>query len=419
MAWGDAFADAWSAATDAAKAGASKVASGAQWLGQKSADAARLLAEAAKQRADAVAAYTARLAEAAKAKLEQAVDAARGGLRDGLRTAGDRGFDALGQAGEAARQAKQGVVEAYDKARKMFGAGKVAAPVQKCPGTGGDGAADADRDGWLMSPQGPGKDCLATPPGDSALSSSRAAAFVSPSACCNEKRAAGAPTRDIIYVNGINTDARAHCETLNAIAAQTCGRVVGVYNATEGGMADAAQTGQDRRLIKQASAGKSLPISDGRNPAVDTLAATVTDEIRDGRTPEIWAHSQGGAVTSLALYDARNRLAVELGSADPLAGVAVKSFGSAAPKWVDGPTYEHFIHVNDATPSLFGLGHSAAGDALHAGAGAVVRRFSGDPASAMPFAATPDTGWLPALTSNHGVEQTYLKMEKQLHGGCP
>lgn len=38
----------------------------------------------------------------------------------------------------------------------------------------------------------------------------------------------------------------------------------------------------------------------------------------------------------------------------------MKRFGSAAPSWGDGPEYEHYIHVDDATPSLFGLGQDGA-----------------------------------------------------------
>ena len=209
------------------------------------------------------------------------------------------------------------------------------------------------------------------------------------------------PPRDIIYVNGINTDRAAHCFTLNAIAAQTCGRVVGVYNATEGMPKDALQTGQD-----------------GRNPAVDTMARQIGSALRAGEKPEIWAHSQGGAVASLALFEAKQDRMIATGNPNPLAGMKVKSFGSASPKWTDGPRYEHYVHVDDATPSTFGLGHSGAGDAKNAGAGARVIRFSGDP-TGDKFTVPPRTGWAPTMTSNHGIEATYLKMEKQTNGGCP
>ena len=94
--------------------------------------------------------------------------------------------------------------------------------------------------------------------------------------------------------------------------------------------------------------------------------------------------------------------------------------GSAAPFWPNGPTYSHYVHVNDATPSSFGLGHSGAQDAGRAGAGAEVIRFSGDPKGSAPFDdRQPRLDWLPAFTANHGVEDTYLRMQRQRNGGCP
>lgn len=268
-------------------------------------------------------------------------------------------------------------------------------------------------DGWIMSPQGPNHNCVAVPPGANTLATAKGRSVQAESPCCQARRAAGANPRDIIYVNGISTDKQAHCRTLNLIAAQTCARVVGVYNATESKLADAAQTGQDRRLIKAAASRKCTP-------AVDTLARAVADEVEAGRPPEIWANSQGGAVTSLALYEANNDLGVLTGEREALKGVSVKSFGSAAPQWIDGPKYEHYIHVNDFTPTLFGLGHDGARDAASAGNGAKVIRFSGDPAKPGPFeTSTIIKDFLPAPTSNHSIDDTYLRMEKQKNGGCP
>jgi len=242
---------------------------------------------------------------------------------------------------------------------------------------------------------------------------------MSNSACCQAKRAAGGQPRDIIYVNGILTDAQAHCATLKNIANQTCARVVGIYNATEGGLKDATQTGQDRRLIKAAASGKGVPGADGRNPAVDTLSRTVAKETLAGRPPEVWAHSQGGAVTSLALYEAKNSVGIITGNPDPLKGMKVKSFGSAAPQWTDGPAYEHYVHMNDPVPTMFGLGHNPAGDAAAAGKGAKVIRFGGDVKSSAPFdAANPAKEWVPTNLDNHSVDVSYLKMEKQQNGGC-
>ena len=405
MGWGNPFVAAWDAATDVAKAGAEKVASGAQWVGQKSSDAAAYAkqkaqeaaayakqkaqeaAAYAKQKAQEAAAYAKRKAEEAaayaKAQAEKLRQAALRKARDAERAVADKVFDGVGSAGEAGRKTSKALTDTYQKGKKLFGVGDAGSPVKPCEGTSNDAMTNKDRDGWLMAPQGPGKPCATIKPGAGAAEKAREKSQKSESACCKKQRAAGIPPRDIIYVNGIQTDSKTHCDTLNAIAAQTCGRVIGVYNATGGSTktgfaADAAETAQDRRLIKAADTGKSIPSGDGRNPAVDTLSKTTIEELRAGRKPEIWAHSQGGAVTSLAMYDVRNQRAVSTGNPDPLNGIKIKSFGSAAPAWADGPAYEHYIHVNDATPTLFGLGHSGGGDAANAGAGAKVIRFSGE-----------------------------------------
>lgn len=405
MTWGNPFSSAWSAASDAARSSAAKVATGAKWVGQQSNDAAQWAAGQARRGLDQAAAFSARVESTARAA-----------LRQGVRKAADRVFDSAAAGAEAGRVVADGVSNTYTRAKELFGAKKVGIPVQPCPSTASAAVPDASHDGWMMAPQGQGKQCVPIPPGPNATQQARQQAVISSSSCCRARRAAGETSRDIIYVNGINTTSLDHCRTLNAIAEQTCARVVGVYNAHEGDLTDKAQTGQDRRLIKQANAGKRVPTRDGRNPAVDTLQDQVSKEIREGRSPEIWAHSQGGAVTSLALYEVRNDLTVKTGDPNPLAGVKVTSFGAAAPSWVDGPSYEHYIHANDLTPSLFGLGHSPDGDTRNAGRGATVHRFSGEPGS---FVEEADLRWLPAKTANHGVEEIYLRMEKQINGGCP
>jgi hypothetical protein len=155
---------------------------------------------------------------------------------------------------------------------------------------------------------------------------------------------------------------------------------------------------------------------------VQTLRNQVLRELREGRQPEIWAHSQGGAVASLALYEADSARKIAAGTPNPLAGVKVKSFGSAAPAWVDGPDYEHFIHVNDPVPSMFGLGHSAVAGDIAAGKAAKIIRFSGDPESELPYTTSPSSKALdliPLAKKYHPVGSSYLKMEKQQNGGCP
>ncbi len=221
--------------------------------------------------------------------------------------------------------------------------------------------------------------------------------------------------RTIFYVNGIKTDLKTHCATLQAIANSTCADVVGIYNATEGMVPDGLQTFGDRALIEQAASGKHTAL-DGRNPAVDTVSDMVYGEVLAGRPPpEIWAHSQGGAVTSLGLYSANNRLEAA-GVFGGLDGMKVKSFGSAAPRWVQGPNYEHYVHINDATPVIFGLGADAANDPSKAGGGSVIR-FAGRPGELVREGPKFKRTGL-ELTDNHEIDSMYVPMQEQIHGGC-
>ncbi len=440
MGWGDTLTSAWNAASDTAKAAAQSTAQTAQnaynYGKEKAAQAADYAeqkalqaAQYAKQKAEQAAEYAEQKAvqgyEYTRDKAVAGYNYAKDRARDAERAALDGLYDGAAGAVEAGRQgynkASTAARRDYDTARSALGMGPAGKPVKPCEMATVADAATGNKalDGWIMSPQGAGKDCVAVPPGKDALKSARDRAVISDSDCCKARRA-GSPPRDIIYVNGITTDSSKHCKTLKQIADQTCGRVVGIYNATEGGLIDAAQTGQDRRLVKAAAAGKSLPGCDGRNPAVDTLSRAVADEVEAGRAPEIWAHSQGGAVTSLALSEANNDLGVLTGSRNALSAVKVKSFGSAAPQWVDGPAYEHYVHMNDPVPTMLGLGHDSANDAVLAGKGAKVIRFAGDVNGASPFeTANPAKELLPINLDNHAVDDSYIKMEKQQNGGCP
>lgn len=423
MGWGTPFSSLWDSATDTAKAAASAAAQSAASAYDYAKEKADAAYQATKQAAVATYNYV-------EGKAVEAYNAAKDGARDAIRNIGDKAFDKIGQIGEGFRRAGNAIDSAvarakaaFGKVKEMFGGKPAALPVQPCPESvtvaqKPDLAKDKAIDGWIMSPQGKGKPCVAIPPGPGALAKARSLAK-HPQGGCENKRAPGQAPKEIIYVNGIKTPGNTHCDTLNDIAEQTCANVVGVYNATEGAASDALQTGQDRRLVKQAGSNKAIPESDGRNPAVKTLSNTVFNEVMSGKKPEIWAHSQGGAVTSLALYEANNTVAMFSGEREALAGVKVKSFGSAAPNWVDGPTYEHYVHVDDATPSLFGLGHSGDQDAKSAGKNAKVIRFSGDPEKPDEFkSVNPDKSWMPAFTANHDVKNTYLRMERQQNGGC-
>lgn len=430
MSWGAPFRSAWDTATEAARSAATEAIKDASGAYDRAKDAAGQAYRKSKE-------VIAQGYEFAEAKVVEAYgfakESAVAGYEAGKNLAGKvaSGIEhAAGMAIDDGRFLSRKAKAAFDKVLNKFGVKTAGSPVQDCPHTvGAPGFSDLDRDGWIMVPQGENRPCIAVPPGkdssgtNQALEAAKAKAVMAASECCSKKRPAGTPPRDIVFVNGIQNNSNDHCQTLNAIAKQTCGRVVGVYNATAGkgliGLAaDVGQTRRDRILVDKAAAGKPVPAQDGRNPAVDTLSRLITKQVQNGNPPEIWLHSQGGAVGSLALAEAKNALHPVLAD-KALAGVKVKSFGSAAPSWTSGPDeMQHFVHVNDPVPTMLGVGADPVAAGAVGGAGSETIHFSGNPLSDEPYeTASPERKFLPSL-SNHGMQESYLKMEKQRNGGC-
>jgi hypothetical protein len=177
-------------------------------------------------------------------------------------------------------------------------------------------------------------------------------------------------TDTVLYVNGINTTKDAQASSLQAIADTTGARVIGIHNATEGMGADLAQCVQDK-------------LDKGTNPAVDTLADTLYNEIKAGRNVHLMAHSQGGLISSRALGDVYNRLRVEDGMSQAdaqraMSRINVETFGAAATRYPDGPNYVHYVNRGDPVPGLFGLGPvpDAWNPIADGGRGSVVRHFN-------------------------------------------
>jgi hypothetical protein len=186
----------------------------------------------------------------------------------------------------------------------------------------------------------------------------------------------------LIYVNGIRTDIAGQANSLQAIADNSGSRVVGIHNATEGFGTDILQ-----------SLGDKLDI--GRNPAVDTLADTLYNELRAGRGVHLLAHSQGALITSRALQDLKNRLMLEDGMSrreaeNLMSSIKVETFGGAARRYTDGPQYVHYVNRNDGVPQALGL-RSWLNPFAHEGRGAVTHYFS----AGRPLAS-------------HGFEEFYL-----------
>lgn len=408
MGFGDAWNSAWNSATGKAKQLGSAIANGydstKKWTAEKATQAKDWAVEKGTQAKDwAVEKGT----QAKDWTVQQATNATRavekGALQGGEALAGyiNRGANAVGNAKDSlAKKAN----DARNKVRSWFGKEPVGDACPTCSGKG-EPKTDKEADGWYM-----GEGCKPKKTLDEAKASP-----TKPdpkNTCCQ-----GKPSRTIYYVNGINTPRDAHCTTLREIANSECANVIGIYNATEGFLKDGLQTGGDRQLINKAADG-TPPQLDGRNPAVNTVSNTVYSEVQAGRKPEIWAHSQGGAVTSLGLYSADNRLQMA-GNQNRLSGVNVTSFGSAAPRWVDGPKYDHYVHANDITPVSLGLGDSAGSAAARGGKGASIHRFTGNAKDGWTDEGQP--GFKKGIltpTSNHGVEDTYIAKRDKDKGGC-
>lgn len=402
-------------ASSAAKSAAASIANGASYVGGKIADGASYVGE--------------KVTEGAKWAADTATEGARRALRAGVGGAAN----VLGHGTNAINDAAQGVKAAYNKVRSVFTDKPPEQPCIDCANkdTDFDGVLVGYKDGKCVPLTQKGKpvtpdDIKAAKqagynpasnsaynddkPGEKALNTSQATKD-----CC-AKCTAGKPPRTIFYTNGINTNHKTHCETLKQIGDSTCATVIGVYNATQNMAMDLYQTTQERALKQQANLGRKTLAHDGRNPAVDTLSDVIVMETRAGNPPELFAHSQGGAITSLALHDASNTL--KAGPPDTphsLNGMKVTSFGSAAPNWVEGPDYTHYVNVNDLTPMYFGLGDNPS-TAAKGGPTAKFVAFSGSPNTPGPFATGDkmDKHVFPGLTKYHGIDdEMYLKMYEQ------
>lgn len=156
--------------------------------------------------------------------------------------------------------------------------------------------------------------------------------------------------KNVVYVNGIQTDLAAQQKTLQAIANQTGANVIGIHNSTEGFAKDIAQSALDKAHL-------------GTDPAVDTLSNAIYNAAKSGEQLNVIAHSQGGIITSRAVGDAINRLR-EDGLSSQAAkdllnkSVNIQTFGGAALNYPEGPNYRHVVNNADPVPDLLGKGLS-------------------------------------------------------------
>jgi len=153
-------------------------------------------------------------------------------------------------------------------------------------------------------------------------------------------------TETVLFVNGINNSRQDVQESMQALANRGGFNVVGVFNASRGTIMDTAQSIGDKWGISG-------------NPATATLRDQILGELRDGRDVHLFAHSQGGIITSGALGEVKDRLTSQYGERranEMMNRIRVETFGGAAWRYPDGPQYVHYYHSGDPVSTAFGQG---------------------------------------------------------------
>lgn len=145
------------------------------------------------------------------------------------------------------------------------------------------------------------------------------------------------------------------------LANATGTNVVLIYNATEGEAADFIQAANDVLLTTGSS-----------NPAADTLANAIYEDVKAGRQVNVSGYSQGAAITARALHQVSDRLYEDTGGVlghlpfvgdenrralDRMLGqIHVTTFAGAGISFPDGPSYDHYVNTKDPVPNWAGLG---------------------------------------------------------------
>ena len=176
----------------------------------------------------------------------------------------------------------------------------------------------------------------------------------------------GVPAQEqVVLINGIMTDVELQQRDMQALA-NTGASVIGVHNATEGFFKDLFQCVQGKLEV-------------GENAAVDSLSNVLAVMLRDERPVRIIGHSQGAILIANAL----NRLQAALDDAGVsqddqqglLSRIQIETYGGAAQRFIDGPSYHHVVNKADVVPMLTGVGLDRFNPLGHVGDKAVVHDF--------------------------------------------
>ncbi|KPA09399.1 Synuclein, partial [Candidatus Magnetomorum sp. HK-1] len=160
-----------------------------------------------------------------------------------------------------------------------------------------------------------------------------------PSMCLNGCK----KLQKIYYTNGINTSKESMCRTMQKIADLTCSQVFGIYNATEGMGSDLTECLEN--------------IQSDDAPSVLTQEKLILEKLQSDppKPVTIYAHSQGGLITQLALKKAITEVTLQFTTEEELNAflskyITIKSFGTVVFGWPKGPNYEHFTNICDPVP---------------------------------------------------------------------
>lgn len=293
-------------------------------------------------------------------------------------------------------------------------AGTAPATLQPLPGDAGELASDGML--LLRGPEGPG---LA--PRGTALAEVAAAGFKPPPGVTLR------PGPPVLFVTGIQTTATSQARHAQTLADQ--GHVVvAVRNATypgetvaESALRDFLQARQDVALADTKDLG-AVEMG-GVNPAVVSLAQTVTQELREGRPVHLVGHSQGAAIISAALTLVKRVIdggqpapaglepdawaAQRKAMATAFEASQVESLGGFARRYPPGPSYVHYVNHGDTVPqapNLEGGLLTGTPDLPE-----VLERAGGAKAKLVLF-DSPGSG--EALTGPHAVDAAYLARRK-------
>lgn len=367
--------------------------------------------------------------EAAIAKARQIADAVDRAARERVRSAINEGADAasnaVGKISQGYQDAKaaildgaQAVSDAVDAVKDFFGMEPAGGTAEPCPAS--VPFAEAPDGALMVATDKCPADAIPVGKGGAKQALEQAKAMSPPSArdCCAGKSEAER-NRTIIYANGIMTSPEAHCNTLRKLRDMTCGKVIGVLNRSEGAVTDIVRTNDARMRIKaEIGGGPATKDYAGFSPAVNTMKNVLTLQAASGEPTTIFAHSEGGAITSLAAIRAKETLK-NGGLHDAMGNLEIVSMGAAAPAWPDGPNYTHYVHVQDIVPNAVGLGDAA----KRPGAGAKVVHFGGRDGEYRDSPTGDKRPYIPITPkldpiADHYADSSYLPYINKQSGGC-